>query len=135
MLTKSLFLPKKNPQKNTNIKRWQNRKTVARQLRILPSYRLWRLRIFVRDKYICVLCGKQFVYVEADHYPIPLSVLLKKYEINTLEKAILCKPLWDVSNGRTLCKVCHRNTPTYGKNALKYESLPSLQTKTKYKTS
>ncbi|MFA5937105.1 MAG: hypothetical protein WC822_04480 [Candidatus Paceibacterota bacterium] len=29
------------------------------------------------------------------------------------EKAMSFNPLWDIDNGRTLCKECHKKTPTY----------------------
>jgi len=40
--------------------------------------------------------------------------------ITTVEEALNCPELWDLSNGRTLCKPCHRKTDTWGKGVYKY---------------
>lgn len=68
------------------------------------EYKAWRNAVFTRDDYTCVLCGARSaagapVELEADHI-IPWS-----------ERRDL---LYDVSNGRTLCVPCHRQTDTYG---------------------
>lgn len=108
----------------SNQKRLQSRDTVLRQVRILPSYKRWRLRILVRDKFTCVICGKRNTRLEVDHYPIPLSVVVRRHDITSLEKAVLDKLLWNVRNGRTLCQHCHKLTPTYGIKALRYLTMP-----------
>jgi len=100
---------------------WQGGKTkTAKFIRFLPHYKAWRRAIFIRDKFTCVICGANRVYIEADHFPVPFSAIVRKYEIDSLEKAIACKLLWDIKNGRTLCKLCHKKTPTYGEKAKKY---------------
>ena len=30
--------------------------------------------------------------------------------------SITYSPFWDINNGQTLCKDCHKNTDTYGVN-------------------
>jgi len=35
--------------------------------------------------------------------------------INSLEEALNCEELWNVNNGRTLCRKCHNKTKTYGR--------------------
>lgn len=77
------------------------------------EYHQWRSNIFLRDNYICRLCGMRGGSVEADHYPKTFSEILKQYKILTLEDAFSCGELWDVNNGRTLCKPCHKK---YGIN-------------------
>jgi hypothetical protein len=72
--------------------------------------RQWRSDIFTRDNFICVLCGKRGGYLEADHYPKMFSTILEEYKIKTLEEALVCEELWDINNGRTLCKKCHNLT-------------------------
>lgn len=64
-----------------------------------PEYKLWRKRVFERDNYTCQGCGKQGGYLEADH-ELPFAL----YPDLRLE----------ILNGRTLCKPCHRKTPTFG---------------------
>jgi len=33
---------------------------------------------------------------------------------NLYNNVVKAKLLWDLKNGRVLCKTCHRNTSTYG---------------------
>lgn len=77
-----------------------------KSIRELYKYRQWRSNVFKRDNFKCVLCGKTG-YVEADHHPVRFIKIIQKYSIKTLEQAINCKELWDINNGRTLCRKCH----------------------------
>lgn len=61
--------------------------------------KLWRLDVFNRDKYTCVLCGQKGGDLQADH--------IKPF-------AYYPELRFDRQNGRTLCKSCHRKTDTYG---------------------
>ena len=78
------------------------------------EYFEWRLKIFQRDNYICVICKNKSGVLNADHFPLSFSEILKKYKIKTTEDARMCKKLWDINNGRTLCLSCHRKTDNYG---------------------
>lgn len=63
------------------------------------EYREWRRQVFERDDYTCQMCGIKGSYLEADHIkPFSTHIDLR----------------FELSNGRTLCKSCHRQTPTYG---------------------
>ena len=70
------------------------------QIRTSLEYKNWRVKVFERDNYTCQECGKKGGYLEVDH--------IKQF-------AYFPKLRFEVSNGRTLCMKCHRNTPTYGK--------------------
>jgi 5-methylcytosine-specific restriction endonuclease McrA len=88
---------------------WKDEKKRAfnKGLRSLYDYNLWRTSVFKRDDFICQKCNfKKGGYLEA-HHIIPLRVVLEKNNIETLEEAINCPLLWDVSNGVTLCVSCH----------------------------
>lgn len=63
------------------------------------EYRLWRINVFKRDNYTCVLCNDKSGKIEADH--------IKSF-------SLFPKLRFKLSNGRTLCKSCHRKTDTYG---------------------
>ena len=63
------------------------------------EYRLWREAVFERDDFTCRFCGIHGGDLEADH--------IKQF-------AYFPELRFELSNGRTLCKVCHRKTPTYG---------------------
>jgi endogenous inhibitor of DNA gyrase (YacG/DUF329 family) len=67
----------------------------------------WITAIFERDNYICQECGNIGGYLNA-HHIIPFSELLNKNHITSVEEAILCEELWNIDNGITLCKECHK---------------------------
>lgn len=59
----------------------------------------WRKKIFERDNFTCQICFKTNCYLEADHIKPWAYFPELRFELN---------------NGRTLCRECHRNTETYG---------------------
>lgn len=64
-----------------------------RTLRQSPEYRSWRFQVFSRDYWTCQICGYKGRDIEADH--------IKKWsEYPELR--------FDINNGRTLCKFCHK---------------------------
>lgn len=86
--------------------------TLIERIKKTEKYKKWRISVFRRDNYTCQNCGRNNCYVEA-HHKIPKSILLKKCD-NDFSKAMKYKELWLVDNGMTLCKKCHRDTPTFG---------------------
>jgi len=89
--------------------------------RLLPQldlYEKWRTTVFKRDKYTCCHCNVKGVYIEADHI-VPLKVLIRDYKIKNSEDAIKCKAIWNIDNGRTLCRECHKKTDSYAYKAIK----------------
>jgi len=86
---------------------------LVEKIRKTPQYRAWRKKIYQRDGYRCVLCGENTSNnLNADHYPIPFSKIIDEFRDNNKDENIFIKlisyePLWDVNNGRTLCKRCH----------------------------
>lgn len=107
-------------------------KTKIRLKRIKPYTRLynqirnsqktkeWSKNVLKRDNYICQICNKRGGNLEADHI-ISFRYLFIKLKIKTFDEAMQSKMLWELENGRTLCKNCHRKTKNYGGRALKYE--------------
>lgn len=72
---------------------------VNHKIRSSLEYRLWREAVFARDNWTCVMCLERGVKLEADHIkPFSLFPELR----------------FAIDNGRTLCKPCHRKTPTWG---------------------
>lgn len=91
----------------------------------LKEYKEWRENVFKRDNYTCQCCGRRSkvgdkVFLECHHLK-PFSKILKDNNILNLEDALKYEELFDIDNGQTLCKKCHKNTDTYGVNA-KYVS-------------
>lgn len=78
---------------------WKGGKTNER-VKIMQSlaYKLWRKTIFKRDNYTCVWCGKKDRTIQADH--------IKSFSLYP-------KLRFSLSNGRTLCRECHKKTLTY----------------------
>lgn len=83
------------------------------QIRHSLEYKNWRRAIFERDNYTCQGCGVFGGDLCVDHYPKPFSQIIFQYKIKSMEDALLCEELWDISENRTLCKPCHKMTPTY----------------------
>jgi hypothetical protein len=71
------------------------------------EYKTWRRHVFQRDDFTCQACGTRGGNLEADH-ELPFSL----YPDLRLE----------ILNGRTLCKPCHRKTPTYGGRARSFQT-------------
>ena len=86
---------------------------IVEQIRGLGKYEKWRTSIYGRDNYTCQKCkDKNKNRLNVHHNP-SLSYLVKKYKINTVEKALKIKELWNKKNAITLCIDCHKKTDTY----------------------
>lgn len=73
---------------------------INNKIRQSLEYKLWRSLVFKRDSYKCVFGGETHGNrIEADH--------IKPF-------AFYPELRFDLDNGRTLCKDCHKNTATYG---------------------
>lgn len=84
------------------------RTPLRHKLLYMPKYTVWRTEVFIRDKFTCQSCGCKGD-IEA-HHLVPVIHILRKYNINTLEEAEQCSELWNVNNGKTLCRKCHKFT-------------------------
>mgnify|MGYP001597954833 FL=1 len=85
---------------------------INQQIRSSLEYKLWRESVFKRDKYICQWCNS-IKSLEVDHIT-PLCIFVRKFKIKSFKDAISYKEIWDINNGRTLCRECHKKTSTYG---------------------
>lgn len=70
-----------------------------KRIRRSLEYRVWREAVFKRDGWRCLWCGQRGGKLNADHIK-PFS------QFPDLR--------FDLSNGRTLCVLCHRKTETWG---------------------
>ncbi len=108
---------------------WKGGRTLLRS-RIHNSfkYRQWRSDIFVRDNYTCQDCGKRGGYLEAHHLK-EFNKIMEENNIQTYEEAMQCEELWNINNGKTLCKDCHNLTKLgkfYPKTGMKARMFQNL---------
>lgn len=95
----------KQPQmRGKNHPMWRGGTTLKRErAKGRIEYKKWRTSVFKRDGYKCVLCGcNKSGELQADH--------IRPW-------CLFPKLRYKISNGRTLCKSCHRKTDTYGHKA------------------
>lgn len=92
------------------------------KIRDLLEYTTWRKKVFEKNSFRCVICKvpggwsktqKKKIELEADHIKA-FSVIVRENNVKSLEDARNCQELWDLKNGRTLCRECHKKTETYG---------------------
>lgn len=89
---------------------WQGGKTAMNTIiRYSTESKQWRQAIFERDDYTCQGCGARSgngvaVVLHADH--------IKPF-------AYFPELRFELTNGRTLCRECHKKTPTYAGRAVK----------------
>lgn len=74
-------------------------------IRTSYPYMSWRREVFKRDDYTCQICNARGVPIHADH--------IKEFS-NYPELR------FELSNGRTLCVPCHKQTPNYAGRARIY---------------
>jgi hypothetical protein len=116
--TKNLVHAKKGKE-NIN---WKGGITPIRRLiRNSREYKKWRSEILKMDDYTCKICKQRGRKLHVDHYPKSFSLLLRRNKIDAYDKAMVCNELWDINNGRTLCKTCHEQTENFGGKGLMRE--------------
>ena len=85
---------------------------IDKLIRRLSEYKQWRSDCFQRDKWFCKNCSRNDCYVTVHHVK-GFNKIIVENNINTIEEARLCKELWDINNGVTLCEDCHSLTDNY----------------------
>ncbi len=80
------------------------------------KYIEWRTSVFARDNYTCQECdirsGIKGKKIEAHHIK-PWVVILNENNLSGIDEALECDELWDIDNGMTLCRECHKQTFSY----------------------
>ncbi len=91
-------------------------------IRRCDKYLEWVKQVYKKDSYTCQNCGQLGKDLHAHHlkpFKEILAEFLEKYnQFSPIEdKETLVRlswsyePFWDVSNGKTFCKVCHNEIP------------------------
>jgi len=103
---------KKNPYfVGSNNPKWKGGVTpINHKIRTSLEYKEWRTKVFQRDNYTCQKCG--------DRQGNGHKVILNAHHIKPFSKEESLR--FDIPNGITLCKKCHRETDTYGVNFIRY---------------
>lgn len=92
-----------------NCKWWKGGTTkVSLAIRMLFEYRQWRSDIFSRDDWTCQNCNVRGGILHAHHIDY-LSNIIHRNGIKDLDQARNCSELWNINNGITLCKKCHKD--------------------------
>ena len=87
--------------------------SIQEQIKSSSQYIQWRKEVFERDNWTCQDCKKIKKKIHP-HHRRPFSLILRENKIKTITDALDCNILWDIENGITLCKDCHKKTDTYG---------------------
>ena len=91
---------------------WKDGRTkLQEKIRKSPRYAQWRTEVFQTDNFTCRGCGTKGSLVA--HHIKAFNEILEENKIDSLEKALDCEELWNVNNGLTLCKKCHKLTDNY----------------------
>ena len=122
-ISESIKNYKKTPEHRLNISKskmgekyytWkEGRSELKKVIKKCFKYRQWRSDVLSRDNFTCQLCPRVGGPLEIDHIKSFASIL-DEFRVVTFDMAVGCDALWDINNGRTLCKPCHLKTDTYG---------------------
>lgn len=92
---------------------WKNGiSKIAKNIRTCKRYKIWHKRVKTRDGNICQVCGG--FGDQVDHI-VSFAFILHKYSIKNRKQADNCSELWDINNGRVLCRKCHYATDTFSR--------------------
>ncbi|KKN59920.1 hypothetical protein LCGC14_0537450 [marine sediment metagenome] len=83
--------------------------SISEIARYMLKHADWPKQIFERDNYTCQRCSGYGGCLNA-HHLIPVKQILEYYSIDTMEKVKQCNLLFDINNGLSLCKKCHKWT-------------------------
>jgi len=105
--------------KGENSPHWKGGITpLKHKIRTSFEYKQWRQKIFLRDDFVCQDCKQRGGKLHV-HHKKSFSKLIQEAKdcLPLFELYTAClqySPLWDISNGVTLCKDCHKKTKDYG---------------------
>jgi hypothetical protein len=81
-------------------------------IRASKKYSEWRTKIFKHDNFTCQKCGKYGGELQAHHkkrFSVILNDIKQEFPLLSISDIAINYPnLWDIKNGITLCKRCHK---------------------------
>lgn len=75
-------------------------------IRKMIEMKVWRDKVYRRDNYTCQICMDNKGGNLNAHHIIPFYKIIKNFK--SIEEARNCKLLWNINNGITLCRECHK---------------------------
>jgi hypothetical protein len=83
------------------------------KIRNTTQYLQWRLLILKRDGFRCQLCcssikDNKSLRLEV-HHPKRFDDVCIENNVTTIEQALVCKELWNLDNGISICYSCHKD--------------------------
>lgn len=98
---------------------WKGGKSkISHLLRTSRKYKIWKLSVLKKDSFKCCNCGSNKGGDLDIHHIISVKRLLQKYNPSTMLEIENIKEFWDINNGITLCKKCHRKLHKEVKNGI-----------------
>ncbi len=86
---------------------WKNGITeLARAIRTCSENMKWKKEVWNKNPHFCIQCNST-KNLEIDHIKKFKFILIDNH-IKTLDDARKCTELWDVKNGRILCRKCNK---------------------------
>lgn len=86
---------------------------INKSIRLSHKYKdEWQKPILKRDNRTCQICFTTEGLMDVDHIK-SLAVILHKNNIRTMKEAYAFAEIWDMNNGRVLCKNCHKQTDNF----------------------
>jgi 5-methylcytosine-specific restriction endonuclease McrA len=98
-----------------NSPKWKGENAITpikERIRQSDKYKQWRQQVFFRDDFTCQDCGERGGDLYAHHIK-SFSKLIQEVKeylplLNLYDGAMIYTPLWDLENGITCCKKCHK---------------------------
>jgi hypothetical protein len=82
------------------------------KIRNTTKYLNWRLSVLKRDNFTCKICQtsvKQNKSLRLEvHHPKRFEDICDENNVSTVEQALVCKELWSMNNGISICYTCHK---------------------------
>lgn len=109
----------KNPKWKGGVTKFKKR------VRECLEYKRWHAMVLYRDDFTCQKCGKKGGTIHAHHrksFSILMQEAIKAMPLfDPYISCTLYAPLFDISNGITLCEKCHRKTKSYSSGRKKHD--------------
>lgn len=111
---KCMYIGAAKTRKEANINRKKDVEKITQDhIRKCEKYQSWRQSCYIRDNFTCQKCGDNKGGNLVVHHKVRFMVLVKQAIaymplLSQFDAVMLFAPMWDISNGVTLCEKCHK---------------------------